>query len=675
MKYDIIERGTWKPVGVFDGVEHYEMEIPKKVIKQRKKEDSKVYLSDFLDELPNGMFMKGATGIGGTSLILASDQPCIVAFPTRNLTKNKMAIRDDRSHKIIGERNDYFCIWGNHNDKISDLERYLKQNGSNPVKICCTYDQTFKVVENLKELGWHPRKMGLKLIIDEWHQVLFDYSKDRIPRLRKMLSLINDPLFKGHVTCMSATPLEREFMFDEMQTLPCYSINYKPIYPKIVMSKHKRLTSDIVDLVKGFLSGKEGTANAHIFMNSVNGISAVVFNPEIAPYLDKIKIVCSEQDDRNIHLIIDRAKDYISAQQKKMIAGAMSESEYNVITKGAKNRIDCPVDDINDDVRKVNFYTATAFCGCDVYDTNAIQYVISDGAKEWTMNDVSTTFIQILGRVRDAQNPQVYYWFSRNRYIAEENGGCGYLDTETLIKKVSSACEAHPQAALQLFSIDVLESCYLRKTDDGGVMYDDYLRRKDKLHWGVVHLQHRSSVSVKAEFLDAGIDVVEALTDDYNQTLGREIAKNPTLKTTFKQRFEFYVRLRTDPQLDLFQQRPYDIEAMERNDDLLKPAFDIVGVDKVRALRYSRREIKGLISSYKNGHEIRRAVSAFGLKVGDTIQTSKVKELEKQAAQKMGVAKLKLTDYFEKSYPIKVNVNGERVNFYRILAVKGKKNP
>ena len=41
----------------------------------------------------------------------------------------------------------------------------------------------------------------------------------------------------------------------------------------------------------------------------------------------------------------------------------------------------------------------------------------------------------------------------------------------------------------------------------------------------------------------------------------------------------------------------------------------------------------------------------------------------------MGDAKLKLTDYFEKSYPIKVNVNGERVNFYRILAVKGKKNP
>jgi hypothetical protein len=100
-----------------------------------------------------------------------------------------------------------------------------------------------------------------------------------------------------------------------------------------------------------------------------------------------------------------------------------------------------------------------------------------------------------------------------------------------------------------------------------------------------------------------------------------------------------------------------------------------VGVDKVRALRYSRREIKGLISSYKNGHEIRRAVSAFGLKVGDTIQTSKVKELEKQAAQKMGVAKLKLTDYFVKSNPVKVNINGERVNCYRILAVKGKKKP
>lgn len=198
---------------------------------------------------------------------------------------------------------------------------------------------------------------------------------------------------------------------------------------------------------------------------------------------------------------------------------------------------------------------------------------------------------------------------------------------------------------------------------------------KDKLNWGILHQQYRSAVSVKAEFLKVGIKVAEPMTDDYNKTLGREMAKRPTIRTTFKQRFEFYVRLRQDPQLDLFQQRPFDIYVMESNDDLLKPAFDILGVDRVRALNHSQRLVRAEIAMFRTGQAQRRAVSAFGLHVGDVVPTSKVKELEKRAAKKLGVDKVKFTDYFERSAPIKVNINGERVNHYRILAVKGKKNP
>lgn len=679
MKYDIIERGTWKPVGVVDGVEQYEMDIPEKVINERAKNNENVYLSDFLDELPNGMFCKGATGIGGTSLVLASDQPCIVAFPTRNLTINKMVVRDPVTHKITDQRTDFFCVFGGHNDKISDLERYLKQNGSNPVKICCTYDQTYKLVQNIKELGWHPRKMGLKLVIDEWHQILFDYSSDRIPRLRKMLSLINDPLFKGHVTCMSATPLTREYLFEEMQSLPCYTVNYKPVFPEIIPSKHIYLTKDLQELSKRFLSGIEGTANAHVFMNSVHGIVGVVFDDDIAPNIDKIKIVCSEQDERNTKLFVNGANKYIERMQRRLMANEITENEYNILTRAMKERLERVakgfpfVDNINDDVRKINFYTATAFCGCDIYDENAIQYIISNGANKYTMHDISTIFVQILGRVRDSRNPQVYHWFTTNRYIQDEQGHCGFLESNILTAEIAKACLAHPQAAIERYSVEELESYYLCKTDDGGLAYDKNLMNKDKLNWEIVHKQHRSSVSVKAEFLKVGIKVAEPLADDYNQTLGREIAKRPTIKTTFKQRFEFYVRLRTDPQLELFQQRPFDIYVMENNDDLLKPAFDIVGVDRVRALKYNVRSIKNEISSFRTGQEQRRGVSAFGLKVGDVIQTSQVKDLEKRAAQKLGVPKVKLTDYFEKSNPLKMSIGGERVNCYRILAVKGKK--
>ena len=681
MNYDIIERGTWKPVGVVDGVEQYEIDIPEKVINERAKRNENVYLSDFLDELPNGMFCKGATGIGGTSLVLASDQPCIVAFPTRNLTINKMVVRDPVTHKITDQRTDFFCVFGGHNDKISDLERYLKANGANPVKICCTYDQTYKLVENIKELGWHPRKMGLKLVIDEWHQILFDYSDERIPRLRKMLSLINDPLFKGHVTCMSATPLSREYLFDEMKELPWYTVNYKPHYPEIIPSKHIYLSKDLQELTKGFLSGKEGTANAHVFMNSVHGIVSVVFDDDIAPNIDKIKIVCSEQDERNNKLFINGANKYIDKVQRRLIKGEITENEYNILTRAMKERLERVamgkpfVDNINDDVRKINFYTATAFCGCDIYDEDAIQYIVSNGANKYTMHDISTIFVQILGRVRNSHNPQVYHWYTTNRYIADEQGHCGFLESKILNTEIARVCMEHPQAAIERYSVEELESYYLCKTDDGGLVFDDVLMNKDKLNWEIVHLQHRSSVSVKAEFLKVGIKVTEPLTDDYNKTLGREIAKRANIRTTFKQRFEFYARLRTDPQLELFQQRPYDIYVMESNDDLLKPAFDILGVDRVRALKYNIRAIKNEIGNFRVGQIHRRCLSAFGLKVGDIIPTSNVKELERKVAKKMGVDKVRLTDYYERSSPITMSIDGKRVSCYRILGIKGKKNP
>lgn len=674
--YEIIKRGTWKPTGVVDGVDTYEMEIPVECIEYRAERDQNVYLSDFLDELPRGMFCKAATGIGGTSVILASNQPCIVAFPTRNLTINKMVVRDTVTHEITGQKTDFFCVIGGVNDQRTDLERYLEQNGTNPVKICCTYDQTYKVVENLKELGWHPRKMGLRLLIDEWHQILFDYTGERKTRLKQMLSLINDPMFKGNVTCMSATPLRREFLFDEMKELPWYSINYKPHYPEIVPSFHKSLNKDLGDLVMSFLTGKEGTANAHIFVNSIRTICSVLSDIDLSVYGQDIRIVCSETDGGNADRIRKAVKESVSYTQKKYITNIVdTEEQYLTAIKSARSLADKPIESINSPVKRINFYTATAFCGCDIFDNNAIQYVVSDGANKYTMHDVSTIFVQILGRIRDARNPQVFHWYSRNRYIVDDDGNCGYTENLALRQKFASACMEYPRAALKQYDNEFLEQLYLSLDENGNLVHDAILMRKDKMNWEVIHNTFRSSISVKAEFLKVGIKVAEPLKDDYNKTLGREIAKRPTIKTTFKQRFEFYARLRTDPQLELFQQRPFDIYVMERNDELLKPAFDIVGVDKVRALKYNVRSIKNEISSFRTGQEQRRGVSAFGLKVGDLIPTSAVKDLEKRAAQKLGVAKIKLSDYFERSNPIKVNVNGERINHYRIIGVKKNKKP
>ncbi len=61
------------------------------------------------------------------------------------------------------------------------------------------------------------------------------------------------------------------------------------------------------------------------------------------------------------------------------------------------------IEDTTTPVKKINFYTATAFEGCDIYDENGRTYVVSDKYKSHTLVDISTLFIQIAGRIRNSR--------------------------------------------------------------------------------------------------------------------------------------------------------------------------------------------------------------------------------------------------------------------------------
>ena len=67
-------------------------------------------------------------------------------------------------------------------------------------------------------------------------------------------------------------------------------------------------------------------------------------------------------------------------------------------------------------VRKINFYTSTAFEGCDIYDKQGKIYVVSDGTARHHLLDVSTTIRQIAGRIRDTRYKEITHIFSTVRY-------------------------------------------------------------------------------------------------------------------------------------------------------------------------------------------------------------------------------------------------------------------
>lgn len=80
----------------------------------------------------------------------------------------------------------------------------------------------------------------------------------------------------------------------------------------------------------------ETDINLHIFINSVNTSVNIAYDLDIPP--EHVRIVCSENDEKNIY----------KAGKKYKIEAMDSESKI------------------------INFYTATAFCGADIYDENGV---------------------------------------------------------------------------------------------------------------------------------------------------------------------------------------------------------------------------------------------------------------------------------------------------------------
>ena len=65
---------------------------------------------------------------------------------------------------------------------------------------------------------------------------------------------------------------------------------------------------------------------------------------------------------------------------------------------------------VADEVRQFNFYTSTAFEGCDIFDENGVNIIVSSPYLPYTLLDIRTTVRQVCGRVRNSKyKNEVHY--------------------------------------------------------------------------------------------------------------------------------------------------------------------------------------------------------------------------------------------------------------------------
>ena len=216
-----------------------------------------------------------------------------------------------------------------------------------------------------------------------------DYREDAINGLIETIKS-----FK-HYSFLSATPIDVNFEVDAFKNLPHYKITWdESDTVKVFRFKASKLIAGVSNFINKFL--KEGISingvdveQLFVFFNSVTGIEQMVRSLDLSP--DTVKICCA--NTKRNRLILD---------------------EYEVE----------PVTNPN---KKLNFFTKKGFQGCNLFSNNALVVVVSDGFRDSSLIDISTTLEQIVGRLRENKEYHnifrnfLIHFYSTNNHIMNDD--------------------------------------------------------------------------------------------------------------------------------------------------------------------------------------------------------------------------------------------------------------
>jgi hypothetical protein len=315
-----------------------------------------------------------------------------------------------------------------------------------------------------------------------------------------------------------------------------------------------------------------------IFLNEVRSIVSIIEENKLQP--DEVNVLCSPSNK------------YVKDLKRLGVhIGELTTDPYNPIN------------------RTFTFVTRASFEGVDFYGTNAFTYIFCDGVLDWNKNDLIIDVPQILGRQRLDQpfrKDAILYYRAKSK-----------TDSEAIIDKIKKKEEAtlawidkfnasDQQTKMMLKDGIMKRSEKTRYADDyvefvddmngGFVLKENYLVKSTELRdWQLSnHVYNNPMNIIKAVVGQTGINVTSnhgyttmtgvAAWDNFNHDFFKA--------TTFPDRMRIYA--------DMREQHP------EHKDDLyLSPfidyryhqAYDLLGGDKLRALRYREKDIAEAVSS------------------------------------------------------------------------------
>jgi hypothetical protein len=576
------------------------------------------YMRQFMTDLPDNVMMnKVLTGCGGTTVALSNDIPYVICVPFRAMILNKMKWGDANNMKLCP------VMGGVSDDFIKNFRGK---------KYMVTYDSLERLCNFID-----PSKF--KILIDESHK-LIAAGAFRGNAIRTVID--NFPRFKSYVF-MTATPVKDKYQLHILTGIPKVTINWYNIEP--IDIKYNADVTNISQTVS-FVAAKHLTgeieSNAHIFINSVTSIIDIIetidhglISPEV------INVMCANNEEN----------------QEKLNA-----------TIGENFKIK----DVGE-VNKVNFYTSTAFEGSDIFDTDGKIYIVTDGKKDYTKNDILTTLPQIIGRIRDTKyknkidlifTPSPFYNYTSEyefeTFVKESLSFAGDL-VETYNNAVN------PMLKTALYK-DAETNRYILQRNGTLILNETALY--NEMH--SFESLHNTYYAFRDDNNDGRFTINANGTDhNYSQQAALKIEGADKLLIRKKPNFgKLCIEYLSE---NCSKETKLRIDICE---PIIRRAYEVLGADKMRALRFEKKLIKNeLIRVDILRNKDRKIVDILNYRVGQFITSLKIRGDLSNTYGLLGIQKLAKTSDLRNWYEVKdfVKWNKDTSTSERGLVITGCK--
>ncbi|MCX4334588.1 MAG: hypothetical protein OSJ55_06875 [Bacteroidales bacterium] len=372
-----------------------------------------------------------------------------------------------------------------------------------------------------------------------------------------------------------------------------------------------------IRIKKGLQRDENGNSpdNYHIFINSVDDIGAIIRTAGLTA--ENTKVVCSQSDTSK------------ATNLRKLPEG------FDIGTT-------------LDPVKPINFYTSTAFEGQDIFDRDGQVFIVSNPCKAHTLVDISTSFIQICGRIRDAAPDRyISHIYDTTAYTGispedfETSARRKYEDARRTADEINSLSESTRKKAIRGI---VTEEPYVT-VRDGLLVPDRNMMNYEIVNYKVANGIYTAKSNVRDAMESAGLKV----GNDDSYTQSKEFRLIEKKKVPFRDLFDIYAKIReeTDGKMMFALRRDSRLELIEDMNPLVREAYEKLGRDEVVRMKYHQSNIKKKIIAISNGSRLPKILKMIDgrLPMLTRMPVGKVKEELQKIYDALGMeARAKSTD-------------------------------